>query len=271
MFKNTSSQKVAVFAWDNSLGVAKTGDAANISAQISIDGAATAATDDAAPTELDATDAPGIYIFDMLQAETNGDLIVIAPVSSTSDIVLRPVIIYTQTVMRGTDNANTTVPDAAGTAAVPGDAMNLAADAIKAVSYDESTAFPLTAVNGSTLTEAGGDGDHLVEAGGDGDHLSAIPDMATTTELDKVPKSDGAVSWNATALAAIIGIEVDNDGTAISLAGALKLMLATLTGKSSGGGTATIVFRDINDAKNRISATVDADGNRTAVGTRDAT
>lgn len=42
-----------------------------------------------------------------------------------------------------------------------GDAMNLAADAIKAVSYDESTAFPLTAVNGSTLTEAGGDGDHL--------------------------------------------------------------------------------------------------------------
>ena len=64
-------------------------------------------------------------------------------------------------VMVGTDGANTTVPDAAGTAAVPGDAMNLAADAIKAVSYDESTAFPLTAVNGSTLTEAGGDGDHL--------------------------------------------------------------------------------------------------------------
>ena len=47
------------------------------------------------------------------------------------------------------------------TPAEAGDAMNLAADAIKAVSYDESTAFPLTAVNGSTLTEAGGDGDHL--------------------------------------------------------------------------------------------------------------
>ena len=38
----------------------------------------------------------------------------------------------------------------------------------------------------------------------------------------------------------------------------------------SGGGTSTLVFRDINDAKNRISATVDANGNRTAVGTRDA-
>lgn len=32
--------------------------------------------------------------------------------------------------MRGTDSANTTVPDAAGTAAVPGDQMNLVADAI---------------------------------------------------------------------------------------------------------------------------------------------
>ena len=64
--------------------------------------------------------------------------------------------------------------------------------------------------------------------------------------------------------------EYDNDGNAISLRGAIKLLLATLTGKSSGGGTATLVFRDVNDAKNRISATVDADGNRTAVGTSDA-
>lgn len=96
MFKNVASQKVAVFAWDNAAGSAKTGDAANISAQISIDGGVTAATDDAVPSELDSTDAPGIYLFDMLQAETNGDLIVISPVSGTSDIVLRPVIIYTQ-------------------------------------------------------------------------------------------------------------------------------------------------------------------------------
>ena len=107
MFKNVASQKVAVFAWDNAAGAAKTGDAANISAQISKDGAATAATNDAAPTELDSTDTPGIYIFDMLQAETNADLVVISPVSATGDIVLRPVIIYTQTVMRGTDSAST--------------------------------------------------------------------------------------------------------------------------------------------------------------------
>ena len=105
MFKNVASQKIAVFAWDNANGLPKTGDAANISAQISIDGAATAATNDVAPTELDATDAKGVYLFDMLQAETNGDLIILSAVSATADIDLLPVIIYTQTVMRGTDSA----------------------------------------------------------------------------------------------------------------------------------------------------------------------
>lgn len=83
-------------------------------------------------------------------------------------------------------------------------------------------------------------------------------------------------SLTADALAAdfvdeIVDEEVDNDGTAISLRGAMKLILSVLTAKASGGGTTTAVFRDINDSKNRISATVDANGNRTAVGTRDAT
>jgi hypothetical protein len=66
--------------------------------------------------------------------------------------------------------------------------------------------------------------------------------------------------------------EVDNDGTAISLRGAQKLMLSILTGVSSGGGSATITFKKLIDGTTtRISATVDANGNRTAVGTRDAT
>jgi hypothetical protein len=42
-------------------------------------------------------------------------------------------------------------------------------------------------------------------------------------------------------------------------------MLAALAGKSAGGGTATITMRDQADTKNRISATVDASRNRTAV------
>lgn len=105
MFKNTASQKVAVLAWDTDADAPKTGDAANITAQISKDGGATAATNDVNPTELDATDAKGIYIFDMEQAESNGDLIVLSPVSGTANIQLEPVILYTITPMRGTDSA----------------------------------------------------------------------------------------------------------------------------------------------------------------------
>ena len=68
-----------------------------------------------------------------------------------------------------------------------------------------------------------------------------------------------------------IGTEVDNDGTAISLAGALKLLLSLETGKVSGGGTTTITFRDTADTKDVLVATVDGYGNRSAIGTRDAT
>jgi hypothetical protein len=46
---------------------------------------------------------------------------------------------------------------------------------------------------------------------------------------------------------------------------ALRLMLAALAGKASGLATTTAVFRDTNDSLDRITATVDADGNRTAV------
>lgn len=45
----------------------------------------------------------------------------------------------------------------------------------------------------------------------------------------------------------------------------LKVLLAALAGKSAGGGTGSITFRDQADAKNRIAATVDGSRNRTAV------
>ncbi len=46
---------------------------------------------------------------------------------------------------------------------------------------------------------------------------------------------------------------------------AMRYLLAVLVGKSSGAGADAPVFRDINDMKNRVSGTLDADGNRTSV------
>jgi len=54
------------------------------------------------------------------------------------------------------------------------------------------------------------------------------------------------------------------EGT-LTLRNMLRVMKAALAGLSSGGGTTTIKFRDDADSKDRITATVDEDGNRTAV------
>ena len=55
-----------------------------------------------------------------------------------------------------------------------------------------------------------------------------------------------------------------SDGT-LDLQEMMRIILAATAGKSSGGGTVTLVFRDAADSKARITATVDANGNRTAM------
>lgn len=45
----------------------------------------------------------------------------------------------------------------------------------------------------------------------------------------------------------------------------MKLLAAALLGKTSGWGTASVVFRASDDSKDRITAVVDVDGNRTSI------
>jgi hypothetical protein len=45
----------------------------------------------------------------------------------------------------------------------------------------------------------------------------------------------------------------------------LKIMAAALAGKATGGGTTSVTFRGVDDASDVIVATVDANGNRSAV------
>jgi hypothetical protein len=82
MKKNVASQDWRVFAFNVDTGLAKTGDAGNITAKISKDFGALTTTNDANPTEM----ASGYYLFDLTQAETNADDLFIVPVSSTSSI-----------------------------------------------------------------------------------------------------------------------------------------------------------------------------------------
>jgi hypothetical protein len=59
------------------------------------------------------------------------------------------------------------------------------------------------------------------------------------------------------------------DGTT-TLAESIRLQNAILLGKVSGAGSGTEIFRDLADTKDRVTATVDSSGNRTAI-TLDAT
>lgn len=74
--KNVSLQKLFVFVGDDLPSATRmtgiTG-AASLSAKIMKDGGAPVATDDVAPTELDATDLPGVYYYNLTAAETNAD------------------------------------------------------------------------------------------------------------------------------------------------------------------------------------------------------
>jgi hypothetical protein len=78
--------------------------------------------------------------------------------------------------------------------------------------------------------------------------------------------ADGAIDAGALAADAVDKILDETIGdTTVTFRQALKLMVATLGGKLSGAATTTVTIRNVADDTNVVSATVDADGNRTAV------
>lgn len=97
MFKNVAA-KFMVFAFDATTNVPKTGDAANITAYVSKDYGTVTVLADTSATEMDATNAPGYYLFDAAQGETNGDCLMVSGKSSTANIKIlgAPAVIYTR-------------------------------------------------------------------------------------------------------------------------------------------------------------------------------
>jgi hypothetical protein len=51
----------------------------------------------------------------------------------------------------------------------------------------------------------------------------------------------------------------------------MRIVLAVLAGRSIGGGTNTVAFRDVANSKDRVRVQVDSNGNRTLVITLDGT
>lgn len=77
-----------------------------------------------------------------------------------------------------------------------------------------------------------------------------------------------AVRLSTTGIADVWAYVIEGTWTAVMY---MRLMAAALVAKLSGAATATVTIRDVDDTKNRLVVTVDADGNRSAFGTRDGT
>ena len=98
-------------------------------------------------------------------------------------------------------------------------------------------------------------GVNAVQAGGTAWGSGAITAAAIAT---------GAIDADALAADAVDEILDEAVEGSLTLRQVLRILLAALAGKSTGGGSGTINFRDQADSKNRITATVDVNRNRTA-------
>jgi hypothetical protein len=228
----------------------------------------------------------GIYYLALTQAECNYDYSIVQIKSSTSGAL-------TQVVLVNRMNQQADV------AAISGDAT--AADNCEA-DYDGTGYAGGTIVKGADVTAIGGAalsvttaqlGVNMVNVAGSavsssaaqiGVNLVNIAGAAVSTgtaqiganvvsqaniDFGATQKSSitAAVPTAAAITSAIYAYVVENSKSFLTM---FRLLYAVLCNKSTGGGTSTVNFRDDADGKDRIVATVDNDGNRTAV-TKDGT
>ena len=87
--------------------------------------------------------------------------------------------------------------------------------------------------------------------------------LIDTDELQADWKNGGRLDNILDARATVDGVLDGIIEDTLKLKEVLRLCLAALAGKSAGGGTSNVTFRDKADGKDRITATVDDSGNRT--------
>jgi hypothetical protein len=196
LFKNTSGQKVRVFAFDATTGLPKTGDAANITGSVSKDFGAFADLADTSATEEDSTKAKGYYLLDISQTETNADDIGIGGRSATSNIVVvgAPARIATRP-----PNAGALVISSAGIVQSDVAKINgVTASAVTTIGANVGTTQPVnfTGTSSSALVKT-----DTIDVGGTAQtarDLGASVLLSSGTGTGQISLSSGKVSLSAT-------------------------------------------------------------------------
>ncbi len=264
MYRNVASQKIAVVALDVN-NIPTDDAAANVTAKLSKDGGGPVATNDVNPAELSAADAPGVYLFDMTQAETDADLLVLQAVTTSSGVHFEPVIIHTnnRSLAAGAISATTFANNAITNAVI-------AADAIGATEIADN------AINASKIAaNAIGAGQIAADAIGVSELTAAVIVAIAETVWDVTAAAHVASGSTGEVLAIITdktgyslaasGLDAIVAESGINLRQAISLILAAEAGKVSGAGTGTITIKGADTSTTRILATVDTDGNRSAM------
>lgn len=264
LLRNVASQKIAVVALDvNNIPVDDA--AANVTAKISKDGGGMVATNDVNPAELSAADAPGVYLFDMTQAETDAALVTLQAVTSSSGIHFEPVIVYpdNQALAAGAIKSTTFANNAITTAAIAANAITSSEIADNAITAAKLAANCIGA--GQIAADAIGSSELAATA------VAEIAD-GVWDEAHGGHVASGSTGESLNAAADKTGHKLASDGvdlvvieTGINLRQAHALELAALTGKISGAPGTTVTIKGADNSTTRILATVDADGNRSSM------
>jgi hypothetical protein len=142
---------------------------------------------------------------------------------------------------------------AIATGAVDADALaaDAAAEIADAVWDEDATAHQTQGTFGQGLGDSGAGGVSIRD-------LIGTPNFDLSTDIANIPTA----SENATELLD----QADGVETGLTLREWCRIVGASTAGKLSGAGTGTETIRNaVADSKNRLVATVDGDGNRTAI------
>lgn len=157
-----------------------------------------------------------------------------------------------------------------------GDAAWITATGFSTHSASDVWAVGTRTITGGTITTytgntpQTGDAYAIVNSGTHGNAALKTLIDAVDTVVDSIladTGTDGVVLSSATQQSIATALLDLSNGveTSYTLRQALRLILSSAAAKLSGAATTSVVIRDIGDTKDRITATVDASGNRTAV------
>lgn len=264
LMRNVGSQKIAVVARDvNNIPIDDA--AANVTAKISKDGGGPVATNDVNPAELSAADAPGVYMFDMTQAETNAGVVVLQAVTTSSGVHFDPVLIHTDNQAIGAGGITA--------AAFANNAITASAIAADAIGASELADNAITASH--LASNCIGAGQIAADAIGSSElAANAVADIADAV-WDEVAAGHVASGTTGESIAGIsdkTGYKLAADGvdlivaeSGINMRQATALILAVSAGKISGADTTTVTIKGADTSTTRVLATVDTSGNRSSM------